>query len=94
MHSEKTAFADKVWLIMPKDGGDLEDFNARVFYTVKTAHKNLSFSKLGKKGSYKNGAHWKMRLRRFLNRFLFLKINKVFVIGGCGLFRAYFCKHV
>ena len=36
-----------------------------------------------------------LRLLRFLNRFLFIKINKVFVIGGCGLFWAYFwyCMH-
>ena len=93
MHSEKTAFTDKVWPLMPTDGGNLEVFNARV-YTVKTSYKNLSFSKLGWKGSYKNGANWKMRLRRFFNRFLFLTINKVFVIGGCGLFCTYFCKHV
>ena len=30
MHSEKTAFADQVRPLMPKDGGDLEFFNARV----------------------------------------------------------------
>ena len=35
MHSEKTAFTDQVRPLMPKDGGILEVFNARV-YTVKT----------------------------------------------------------
>ena len=30
MHSEKTAFADQVRPLMPKDGGNLEVFNGRV----------------------------------------------------------------
>ena len=35
MHSEKTSFSDQVQPLMPKHGGILEVFSARV-YTVKT----------------------------------------------------------
>ena len=33
----------------------------------KPKYKNLSFSKLGYEGSYRNGAYWKIKLLWFLN---------------------------
>ena len=67
------------WEIMVSDGRQQTNsiiwFYRRGLNTAKTRvyEPKIFQARLRTKGLYKNGANWKIRLLRFLNRFFFLK---------------------